>query len=292
VFAPHEPMIHRQLRVWVIPVVSSSLLHLGIAWVALGMALAWAPPLPEALPVELIETEPPPPRPVETPPPVRRPKRATALEPIAPSPAPLPPPSPVVEPPPEPRTPAPPIEPKLETPPAPAAAPAPARPAEVKATEARRPEVASPEVKREEAPGILAVPLPVAAAPGPSRDADTGPPAPTSAAVPPRSPAAPVAVARAGEVTRAARPSGGYQVIPTYPRSARRLGIEGTALLRVLVLADGHVGTVTVQKSAGHPDLDRAAADAVRQWRFDPARRGTDAVAMWVLLPVEFRLKD
>ena len=29
----------------------------------------------------------------------------------------------------------------------------------------------------------------------------------------------------------------------------------------------------------------------VRAWRFDPARRGTEPVAMWVLLPVEFRLK-
>jgi len=51
------------------------------------------------------------------------------------------------------------------------------------------------------------------------------------------------------------------------------------------------VGDVIVQETAGHPDLDEAAAEAVRRWRFDPARRGNDPVAMWVLLPVEFRLK-
>jgi protein TonB len=62
-------------------------------------------------------------------------------------------------------------------------------------------------------------------------------------------------------------------------------------MLRVHVLIDGRVGDVVVQETAGHPDLDQAAADAVRRWRFDPARRGNDPVAMWVLLPVEFRLK-
>jgi protein TonB len=80
-------------------------------------------------------------------------------------------------------------------------------------------------------------------------------------------------------------------VRPGYPQSARRLGIQGITLLKVHVLIDGRVGDVVVQETAGHPDLDQAAADAVRRWRFDPARRGTDPVAMWVLLPVEFRLK-
>jgi periplasmic protein TonB len=92
-------------------------------------------------------------------------------------------------------------------------------------------------------------------------------------------------------VTRVARPSGGYQVRPSYPSSARRLNVQGTTLLRVHVLADGRVGDIDVEQSAGHPDLDQAATDAVRRWRFEPARRGEQAVAMWVRLPVEFRLK-
>jgi protein TonB len=51
------------------------------------------------------------------------------------------------------------------------------------------------------------------------------------------------------------------------------------------------VGTVNVQHSAGHPDLDQAAIEAVKKWRFEPARRGTQAVAVWVTLPVRFELK-
>jgi protein TonB len=93
------------------------------------------------------------------------------------------------------------------------------------------------------------------------------------------------------EITRTAMPRGGYQVRPSYPSSARRLGIEGMTTLRVYVGADGRVGDVVVHESAGHPDLDSAAADAVKRWRFEPARHGTEAVGVWVLLPVEFRLR-
>jgi len=93
-------------------------------------------------------------------------------------------------------------------------------------------------------------------------------------------------------ITKWASPRGGYQVHPTYPATARRAGIQGTARLRVEVLSDGRVGDVVVDISAGHPDLDRAATDAVRRWRFEPARRGPDPVASWVLLPVEFRIEQ
>ena len=92
-------------------------------------------------------------------------------------------------------------------------------------------------------------------------------------------------------VTRVARPSGGYQVRPSYPASAKRLEVQGTTLLRVHVLENGRVGDVSVDQSAGHPDLDRAATEAVRRWRFEPARRGNEAIAMWVRIPVEFRLR-
>ena len=91
-------------------------------------------------------------------------------------------------------------------------------------------------------------------------------------------------------VTSFARPLGGYQTTPRYPESARTAGIEGVSLLRFVVLADGLVGTVNVEKSAGHPDLDRAAIDAVKTWRFEPARRGKEAVAVWVTIPVRFQL--
>lgn len=95
----------------------------------------------------------------------------------------------------------------------------------------------------------------------------------------------------AGEgVTSLARPLGGYQTTPRYPEAARREGIEGVVMLRFQVLASGKVGTVQVQHSAGREDLDQAAVEAVKTWRFEPARRGKEAVAVWVTLPVRFEL--
>ena len=91
-------------------------------------------------------------------------------------------------------------------------------------------------------------------------------------------------------VTSFARPLGGYQTTPHYPEAARREGVEGTVTLRFEVLASGKVGTVQVQKSAGRADMDRAAVEAIRTWLFAPARRGKEAVAVWVTLPVRFEL--
>lgn len=93
-------------------------------------------------------------------------------------------------------------------------------------------------------------------------------------------------------LTSFAHPAGGYQTQPKYPDSARRQGIEGETLLRFQVLTTGRVAAVTVARSAGHVDLDRAAADAVKSWLFEPARRGKEAVAVWVTLPVRFRLQS
>lgn len=79
---------------------------------------------------------------------------------------------------------------------------------------------------------------------------------------------------------------------PIYPLRARRDGVEGTVMLRVLVTAAGAPGKVEVDVSSGSEALDRAAQDAVRSWRFVPARRGDAAVDAWVVVPLVFRLES
>jgi protein TonB len=87
-----------------------------------------------------------------------------------------------------------------------------------------------------------------------------------------------------------ARPLGGYQVKPRYPEAARKAGAQGVTLLRVRVLENGRVGEVVIEKSAGFRELDFSAAEAVKKWLFEPARRGKEPVQVWVLLPVKFEL--
>jgi protein TonB len=77
---------------------------------------------------------------------------------------------------------------------------------------------------------------------------------------------------------------------PSYPPISRRLGEAGTVLLRVRVTAQGASERVQVARSSGFPRLDQAASEAVRSWRFVPARRGEEAVTAEVLVPIVFRL--
>jgi len=77
---------------------------------------------------------------------------------------------------------------------------------------------------------------------------------------------------------------------PAYPRAARRARMEGRCLLEVAVDADGATRSVRILRGSGYALLDRAAVAAVEHWRFLPARRGGQAVAARVEVPVRFHL--
>lgn len=79
---------------------------------------------------------------------------------------------------------------------------------------------------------------------------------------------------------------------PAYPLSARRLGQEGWVVLRVKVDPSGAPAEVHLERSSGVVSLDQAALEAVRRWTFVPARRGGEAVAAWVEVPIRFQLRD
>lgn len=77
---------------------------------------------------------------------------------------------------------------------------------------------------------------------------------------------------------------------PPYPLGARRRGLEGHVLIAAQVRADGRCTETRVRQSSGHELLDASARDAVRRWRFVPARRGDTPVDSWVEVPIVFRL--
>lgn len=79
---------------------------------------------------------------------------------------------------------------------------------------------------------------------------------------------------------------------PAYPLISRRMGEQGKVLLRVSVDAAGRPVDVQLNTGSGSPRLDDAALEAVRRWRFAPARLGDLPVAASVIVPIVFSLKE
>jgi len=112
---------------------------------------------------------------------------------------------------------------------------------------------------------------------------------PVVADVPP-APPAPPAPPREEPITEA---FGGIGYLnnppPEYPAAATRQGWTGKVVLRVRVLPDGSAGGVEVKKSSGYKVLDTAAINAVKGWKFSPAKRGNTPVEGGVNVTLDFQ---
>jgi periplasmic protein TonB len=80
------------------------------------------------------------------------------------------------------------------------------------------------------------------------------------------------------------------EVKADYTEDARRHGVTGDVILEIVVRSDGSVGNVRVMQGLGS-GLDQRAVQAVRQWRFEPARRTGVPVDVLVEVAVEFVLR-
>jgi protein TonB len=209
-----------------------------------------------------------PPQPLpQAPEPLPRPPRAApkAAEPPAPLPVPDPP-SVQVEPEVQPEPPEP-VR-AVESPPEPAPpAPPPPPVARIEPEAVRVPPPPEP-VRPPAPPTVAAAPPPVTAAPAPPRETV---PAPVT------------------------EPLYGADYLrnpkPVYPLMSRRMGEQGVVLLRVFVTADGDPREVVLKEGSGYSRLDRAAQEVVQRWKFVPAKRGSQPVDAWVLVPIRFSLK-
>ncbi|MBI3615908.1 MAG: energy transducer TonB [Candidatus Omnitrophica bacterium] len=77
---------------------------------------------------------------------------------------------------------------------------------------------------------------------------------------------------------------------PRYPWLARIHGWQGRVIVQAAVTTVGRVRFLRVAKSSGYPVLDQAALEAIREWKFIPARRGDRQLASRVEIPVTFQL--
>ena len=137
-----------------------------------------------------------------------------------------------------------------------------------------------PQILATQAPSAPVAEAPVTPEPKPAPPLEARP-------APPVAPAAPLPVAP---------PSFNADYLdnpaPAYPSIARRMGEQGRVLLRVYVEASGLPASVEVRTSSGSERLDAAAAEAVRRWKFVPARQGERAVPAYVVVPIVFSLRS
>ena len=81
--------------------------------------------------------------------------------------------------------------------------------------------------------------------------------------------------------------------LPPYPAESIHAREEGRVLLAVTIGADGAVSRASVFKPSGHPRLDDAASQYVKDhWRWQPATRSGKSVASDTRVSVNFKLKS
>ena len=156
------------------------------------------------------------------------------------------------------------------------ARPAEPRPAQALAQRPAVPQTVTPEPQTapiEFAPATSAAPTPTAAA------------APlTTGSARPASPAAQAVVLPSSDADYLNNPP------PAYPRMSRRMGEQGTVLVRVFINAEGRAEKADIRTSSGYPRLDDAALETVQRWRYVPGQRAGQAEAMWFNVPIRFVL--
>lgn len=81
-----------------------------------------------------------------------------------------------------------------------------------------------------------------------------------------------------------------YSPDPEFSDEARKAKYQGTVVLWIIVDENGRPRDIRVQRSLGM-GLDEKAMEAVRKWKFDPARKDGHAVPVRVAIEVNFSLR-
>lgn len=87
----------------------------------------------------------------------------------------------------------------------------------------------------------------------------------------------------------AARPVKVHDVAPEYTELARAARLQGVVILQTAIDQEGNVVDVDVLKGL-HMGLTEAAVDAVKQWKFEPAKIDGKPIPVSYNVTVNFRL--
>lgn len=80
------------------------------------------------------------------------------------------------------------------------------------------------------------------------------------------------------------------QVAPKYPLQAIKERHQGTVTVLILVDVRGNPKDIRIEKSSGFSELDLAAVEAARQWKYTPEIKYGTPVEGYVRVPVNFDL--
>lgn len=76
---------------------------------------------------------------------------------------------------------------------------------------------------------------------------------------------------------------------PAYPETLACDGVGGTTVMMLTVGTDGRVRVARMARSSGRPELDAAAAEGVKTWRFRAATRNGQPVESQLQVPMNFK---
>lgn len=87
-------------------------------------------------------------------------------------------------------------------------------------------------------------------------------------------------------------PDGSHSAASFYPEEARHLNEQGTVGLTFTVTDAGAVDNPSILESSGFADLDEAAIQAVKTWRYKPATKDSKPIPVRTTANVKFELSD
>lgn len=76
-------------------------------------------------------------------------------------------------------------------------------------------------------------------------------------------------------------------VAPDYPRDLRDQKVSGVVMVKCTIDEQGNVSETEVSKSSNE-GFDKFAIDALKKWKFKPARQDGSPIAMTVTIPIKF----
>jgi TonB family protein len=78
-------------------------------------------------------------------------------------------------------------------------------------------------------------------------------------------------------------------VAAVYPPLARAQHVQGDVVIDALIDATGKV--VATKAITGHPQLQSAAVDSLRLWKYQPARLNGEAIPIHINVTITFHLQ-